>query len=185
MNEIQKFTDVESWTFCPGEKTPADKPIPGPDLARTHTWSNGAEFLKSPKENWPFEPENTEIDENEANLEVMKQKAPSMITRSLTCVSKTVASPNIEVVIDCNRYSSKTGLLQVTARVRRFINNIRSCRVESGELTVDELTAAEKLWVRLIQAASFEDEVRCLSRINKKDTTILVDNMSHTYNQKI
>ena len=61
-------------------------------------------ILKSSKENWPSEPRNTEIDENEANVEVMKQKPPSLITRSLTSVSKTVALPNIEVVIDGNRY---------------------------------------------------------------------------------
>ena len=128
MNEIRKLTDVDSWKFCPGEKNPADLPsrgIRGPDLAQTETWWNGGEFLKSSKENWPSEPGNTEIDENEANVEVMKPKAPSLITRSLTSMSETVASPNIEAVIDFHRYSSKTRLLRVTARVMRFINNIR------------------------------------------------------------
>ena len=103
----------------------------------------------------------------------MKPKPPSLITRSLTSVSKTVALPNIEVIIDCNRYSSKTRLLRVTARVMQFINSIRGSRVASGELTVDELTAAEKLWVRSIQASSFKDEVRCLSRINEKETILV------------
>ena len=176
MNEIRKLTDVDSWKFCPGEKNPADLPscgICGPDLAQSEAWWNGAESLKSSNEIWPSEPGNTEIDENEANVEVMKQKPPSLITRSLTRVSKTVALPNIEVVIDCNRYSSKTRLLRKTARVIRFINDIRGCRLASGELTVDELTAAEKLWVRSIQASSFKDEVRCLFRMNEKETILV------------
>ena len=176
VNEIRKLTDVDSWRFCPGEKNPADLPsrgIRGPDLAQTEAWWHGAEFLKSSKEIWPSEPGNTEIDENEANVEVMKPKPPSLITRLLTNVSKTVALPNIEVIIDCNRYSSKTRLLRVTARVMQFIDSIPGCRVASGELTVDELTAAEKLWVRLIQASSFKDEIRCLSRINEKETMLV------------
>ena len=176
VNEIRKLTDVDSWRFCPGEKNPADLPsrgIRGPDLAQTEAWWHGAEFLKSSKEIWPSEPGNTEIDENEANVEVMKPRPPSLITRFLTNVSKTVALPNIEVIIDCNRYSSKTRLLQVTARVMQFIDSIRGCRVASGELTVDELTAAEKLWVRLIQASSFKHEIRCLSRINEKETMLV------------
>ena len=55
----------------------------------------------------------------------------------------------------------------------RLINNIRGCRVASGELTVDKLTAAEKLWLRSIQASSFKDEARCLSRMNEKETILV------------
>ena len=106
-------------------------------------------------------------------MEVMKPKAPSLITRSLTSVPETVASPNIEAVIDCHRYSSKTRLLRVTARVMRFINNIRGCWVASDDLTVDELKTAEKIWVSSIQASSFKDEVRCLSRINEKEPILV------------
>ena len=142
--------------------------IRGPDLAQTKAWWVGAKFLKFPKEKWLPEPGNTEIEVNEANVEVMKLKAPPSITRWLTSVSKTVSLPNIEAVVDCNRYSSKTKLLRVTARVMRFINDIRDYRLAS-----EQLKAAEKLWVRSIQASSFKAEARCLFHINEKKTILV------------
>ena len=88
------------------------------------------------------------------------------------CQIKTLSSPNIET-FDCNRYSSKTKLLRVTARVTLFVNNIRGCRLASGEVTVNELKAAEKIWVGSIQASSFKDEARCLFHINEKETILV------------
>ncbi len=176
VSEIRKLTTTDSWNFCPGEKNPADLPsrgIRGPDLAENEIWWNGAEFLQFPKEMWPSEPGTTEIDENEANAEIMKSKTPPSITRSLNSVSETVSPPNVGAVIDCKRYSSQTRLLRVTAWVKRFIDNARRRRSTSDVLTADELKAAEKLWIKSIQASSYKDEEQYLSQVNKKEPLLV------------
>ena len=176
INEIRKLTDVNSWKFCPGEENPADLPsrgIRGPVLAKTESWWNGAEFLKFPKKMWPSEPGNTENEQDEANLEVIKPKTAPAITRSLTSATTTNLSPNVELVIDCNRYSTKTKLLRVTARVMRFIKNLRGCHMLTDELTVDELNAAEKLWIRSIQESSYKDEMRYLSQDREREPLLV------------
>ena len=71
-----------------------------------------------------------------------------------TCVS----SPNIEAVIDCQRYGTITKLLRVTALVKRFIETARGRRPLWAELTAQELRVAEKLWVNAIQANNFKEE---------------------------
>ncbi|CAB3981533.1 Hypothetical predicted protein [Paramuricea clavata] len=122
---------------------------------------------------WPSEPGTTEIEENEANGEMMKPKTPPSITRSLNSISKTVLPPNVEATIDCKRYSSRTRLLRVTAWVKRFINNARRRRSASDLLTADELKTAEKLWIKSIQASSYKDEEQYLSQVNKKEPLLV------------
>ena len=82
-------------------------------------------------------------------MEVIKPKTVPAITRALTSATKKILSPNVELVIDCNRYSSKTKLLRVTAQVMCFIKSVRGCHLATDKLTVDELNAAEKLWIHV------------------------------------
>ena len=57
-----------------------------------------------------------------------------------------------EPIIPLNYFSSFTRLQRVTAWVMRFINHCRQNCVSSPILTVKELSAAEKYWIRIIQA---------------------------------
>ncbi len=176
VSEIRTLTTTDSWNFCPGEKNPADLPsrgIRGPDLAENEIWWNGAEFLQFPKKMWPSEPRTAEIDENEANAEIMKPKTPPSITRSLNSVSETVSPSNVGAVIDCKRYSSQTRLYYESQR--GFIDNARRRRSASDVLTADELKTAEKLWIKSIrQANSYKDEEQYLSQVSKKSPYYIV-----------
>ena len=176
VSEIRKLTKTESWRFCPGENNPADLPSRGSlgsELADTKTWWNGADFLKYPKEMWPKEPGRSEIDENEAYVEITKPKAQPTITRSLNTVSNRAPILNIETIMDCKRYSTKTKLLRVTALVKRFIDNARGRRSASVELTAEDLRAAEKLWIKSIQPNSFVEEEQYLLGVNKKEPMLV------------
>ena len=65
---------------------------------------------------------------------------------------------NIEAVMDCQRYGSMTKLLCVVALVKRFIETVRGRQPVTLEVTVQELRAAEKLWLNTIQANNFKEE---------------------------
>ena len=53
----------------------------------------------------------------------------------------------ISRVMDCERYSSYSRLLRVTAYVFRFINNCRERKKRGAELTAKEIEEAETKWI--------------------------------------
>ncbi len=57
---------------------------------------------------------------------------------------------------------------------RGFIDNARRRRSASDVLTADELKAAEKLWIKSIQASSYKDEEQYLSQVSKKSPYYIV-----------
>ena len=122
---------------------------------------------------WPKERGRSEIDENEAYVEITKPKAQPTITRSLNTVSNRAPILNIATIMDCKRYSTKTKLLRVTALVKRFIDNARGRRSASVELTAEDLRAAEKLWIKSIQPNSFVEEEKYLLGVNKKESMLV------------
>ncbi|CAB3988734.1 Hypothetical predicted protein [Paramuricea clavata] len=104
-------------------------------------------------------------DELSAFAEITKPKIEPTITRALANV--TITPPNVEAIIDCNRYSTKEQLLRVTALLKRFGDKTRRQPVPI-EVTANELRAAEKLWVNTIQASNFEDERSYLQGVSKE-----------------
>ncbi|CAB4035747.1 Hypothetical predicted protein, partial [Paramuricea clavata] len=121
-------------------------------------------------EAWPSEPGPTKSDELSAFAEITKPKIEPTITRALANV--TITPPNVEAIMDCNRYSTKEQLLRVTALLKRFGDKTRRQPVPI-EVTANELRAAEKLWVNTIQASNFEDERSYLQGVSKKEPLLV------------
>ncbi|CAB4030190.1 Hypothetical predicted protein, partial [Paramuricea clavata] len=122
------------------------------------------------EEAWPSEPGPTKSDELSAFAEITKPKIEPTITRALANV--TITPPNVEAIMDCNRYSTKEQLLRVTALLKIFGDKTRRQPV-SIEVTANELRAAEKLWVNTIQASNFEDERSYLQGVSKKEPLLV------------
>ena len=59
---------------------------------------------------------------------------------------------HISRVMDCERYSSYSRLLRVTAYVFRFINNCRKRNKRGAELTAKEMEEAETKWICDVQS---------------------------------
>ena len=162
VNEIRDLTNREDWHFCPGSYNPADLPsrgCNGKELTQNQTWWYGPEFLKKMKEAWPKDPQPTERDEEVAHEEIVKKSR--LIIHSL--VSQSSDRRRIDKVIDCTHYSSKVRLLRVTATVLKVVKKWRHLDDKSMmQLNAFELNEAEQLWIKSIQAESFESELQNL-----------------------
>ena len=112
------MTIKDHWRHCPGHLNPADLPPRGlsrDKLLNNHLWWEGPPFLVLPESKWPSEVQSNVNDI--ACQEIVKN--PPEPTHVLTIHNKPV--PNLGAVIDCNRYSSLTHLLRVTAYVFQFV----------------------------------------------------------------
>ena len=105
------------------------------------------------------------------------QREPSTWPEQLSASSETTpeeersvclvgATDTIQPIIPVNRYSKFTVLKRVTARMFRFIKNVRSptyaSLVRHPSLTVAELVAAQNYWISIIQKESFPEELDLL-----------------------
>lgn len=66
------------------------------------------------------------------------------------------------MLLDLCRYSKFSTVLRITAWVKRFLTNTRSSIKNPGELSAEELMAAEVYWVRVTQEDTFEREIKSL-----------------------
>ena len=79
--------------------------------------------------------------------------------------SSSALTLNISSVMDLSRYSTLCKLLRVTATVLKFIDISRKiCSLEQTELSVADLTRADTLWIKSIQANSFTSELQALQQ---------------------
>ena len=87
-------------------------------------------------------------------------------------------------MIDCESFSSLTRLLRVTAYVLQFVTRMKKCLkrnvtkaeqpLRSKELTSNEVTTAEIMWIRNTQTASFSEEFAFLLSKSQGSTPIRV-----------
>ena len=106
-----------------------------------------------------------------AAKEIIKQ--PPTAVHSLVNVEAELADINLHKMIDCERFSSLTRLLRVTAYVLRFVTRMKKCLkknvtkaeqpLRSKELTSNEVIIPEIMWIRNTQTASFSEEFAFLS----------------------
>ena len=170
VDEIRKLTSKSDWRHCPGKQNPADLPSRGTnakDLTNNAIWWNGPEFLYQPETEWPAN-ESTHFGDEEA----LKEAARNAVNITHSLVNSTAnepSTPRVDNLIDITRFSDLTKLLRVTALVIKFVNNLKNtARTKSNSgsgteiLTAPELTNAEELWIKAVQASSFDEEIKFL-----------------------
>ena len=170
MEEIRKLTSKSDWRPCPGKQNPADLPSRGlnaKELSVNTIWWNGPEFLYNPESEWSLSEQRQEEDEVALKEAV---KNPVQITHSLVSRSPSCSiDPKIDALIDVKRFSELTKLLRLTAIVVGFVNKLKNkvrskSKPENGNeiLSALNLAKAEELWIKSVQASSFEQEIKFL-----------------------
>ena len=91
------------------------------------------------------------------------------VTHSLVNCQEHTRMVDFTAIIDTKKYSSLTQLLRISAYVLRFIRNLRAKLSGNANQVVQELSAtevkqAEWYWIKTIQANSFEDEIKFLTK---------------------
>ena len=146
VQEIRKLVKKDLWQHCPGTENPADIPTRNNDpsrLTRDSRWFSGPKWLAEEEENWPEQ--KTSMEPTEDCLAEMKPAAREKDSTALLIQAE--REHRISRVVDCERYSSYSRLLRVTAYVFRFINNCRERNKRGAELTAKEIEEAETKWI--------------------------------------
>ena len=143
--KIQEFTESNqaTWRYVKTEDNPADLLTRGITLEQFRSsiiWKNGPNWLLKP-EDWP------KWDATRCSARVLH-----LATSSEKDQAANETPIDISDVMDISRYNW-TQLIRVTARVRRFIGNLKTNAAErlSGPITASELALVEEEWIRSFQ----------------------------------
>ena len=152
VSEIRKLIPIENWRHCPGEQNPADLPSRGLSLCEIATnllWLQGPEWMRE-KETTELELDVSVPEECLAEMKVTSQK------RQTISLLSTSSSIGISQIIQVEKFSDLVRLLRVTAL---FLNCIRLLQggSEPRDLTANELTEAENLWIKDLQGMLLSD----------------------------
>ena len=154
VNEILRLTNKGDWGHCPSVENPAD--IGSRDVVTSHLkdnplWWVGPNWLTKAQDRWP----KSKVTDNTATVIEEEKSAVIFVEVKLPDLS-------ISNVINSERYGTAERLFRVTSWVLRFVFNIqtkgKSVDRRNGELSVDELNEAEKLWIREAQTGLTGDE---------------------------
>ena len=153
IGEIQRLSDPDQWHHVPGALNPADlatRGLSAEQLALSEFWMEGPKFLKDGEPAWP-----TPKDQ--------KLPVPESFERRATTQSHLTQDHDFPS-IDLCRFSSLEHLLRVTGWIRRFITNCKTLELTdrnySKTLSMAEISEAERLWIRKVQAEAFPKGVR-------------------------
>ena len=149
VQEIRKFVPASLWAHCPGKENPADIPtrwISPRQFVTSENWWTGPKWLSDEEDQWPKLPDSSTTPSNcLEEFKADKNVATSLLTN--TYVKAT--DQGLSKLVQAERYGSYQKLLNVTAYILRFIRNCS--RKEDrlvGELSADEISAAEILWIK-------------------------------------
>ena len=164
--EIQRKSDPAQWRHVPGEQNPADDTTRGLDLKSLSTksrWFQGPAFLHEEETSWPSESRLLLSDcSEEGKQELAKINLTFQCKQSLP-------------LFDIQRFSSWRRLLGVTAWILRFISRSNRARHQKSQetgnrqndlpekvLEAEEISSAERYWVRENQREHFSEELTTL-----------------------
>jgi hypothetical protein len=148
--EIRTKTRTADWRHVPGQENPADLPSQGCTVSKLveTKWWEGLSWLRLAEENWP----RAESTANEE--EVNHEKKKGIVT--LLAYEGQWEAWYLTYFSKCNR------ILRMVAWMLRFANNAQRTLPDRafGELSVDEISVAEKVLVRIVQREVFtSDEI--------------------------
>lgn len=158
VQEIQTLTDPTVWKHCPGKENPADlltRGILPAELVGRKDWWTGPEWLKREERSIMVS------DIQESQLCMAEERAVQIL--------HTITQSTPEPLMNLEDHSSLTRVLRVTAWVRRFIHNCRSQSKLTGELTAEEVSAAEKIWQKACQLDTFGNDIHALRAARSLD----------------
>lgn len=153
--EIQALTEPELWSHCCGKMNPADlttRGKPASKLSESELWWSGPPFLKSGGQ--PTE-QSEPTDEELSGEEVKTELKSSYVAVQLSNTGNMAR----DSLLQLEKYSKLQNVQRVTAWIKRFNYNCRTKEKRRGELTAEELSEAERYWIREVQADSFEREM--------------------------
>ena len=158
VSEILRLTKKSDWRHVGGKDNPADLGSRGVSalvLKDSKLWWEGPKWLRESENNWPTSlvlEDSTEIKEERKRTPIVL----SVVTEKVRTLSN---------VVNVERFNSLTKLLRVTAWVKRFVNNLKhkkeKRKLEKGNLAVEEIIGAERIWIQdaqkmLEESANFE-----------------------------
>ena len=152
--EIRKLVPADHWKHCPGDKNLADIPSRGVNPSefkeKCHLWLHGPDSSVEELR----EVENSLATIPEDCLYELKAKDRENVSVSL------LNSSEIEIVIDCLRYSSLTKLVRVTGYVLKFIRNLKGRHTPTTEgscaLSTDDVNDGLRYWPKILQLILIE-----------------------------
>ena len=117
---IRKVVDCDDWSYIPGKDNPADIPTRICELSDFDRWFKGPGVLHS-VEKGRDESFDVEARSKEADVLVEAKKFKDVTTATITIEEM----KDVAKVIDCKRFSSYNKLINTTAYVLRYINNLK------------------------------------------------------------
>ena len=150
VTEIQALTNPELWSHCSGKTNPADLPTRGQSvetLIQSKLWWSGPASLSQT------------ADAESVDEDCVADEVNTELRSKYQAVVQFTSTDQAEPLLDLDKYSRLKTVLRITAWVKRFITNARYSQKTQGELTAEELTAAEVYWVKVTQEHSFNQEI--------------------------
>lgn len=146
-NRVKEIRSAEfsEFKYCPTTENPADLLTRGmtvKELQKAKLWWHGPSWLSDESVHSPDPIQLLHIPCDISNSD------PSELESS-------AHHPNIERVMDINKYSSAGKLFRVTAFVLRFINRLKGAQVEQALL----IRKAEQLWIKSVQHTAYSKEI--------------------------
>jgi hypothetical protein len=166
VKQINELSVADEWSHVPGKWNPADLPSRGcsPKQLLQSKWWEGPSWLKKREEDWPVE---TATEDEDVIISERKKKSSVVLISTATTEAWYVS-----------RYSSYQKNLRLMAWVRRFVSKAKRQSYQKGELTVDEIRAAEQKIFKLVQSEVFPKKaevIEGLRVINTEDGLIRVN----------
>ncbi|XP_055589946.1 uncharacterized protein LOC129742127 [Uranotaenia lowii] len=160
VSEIQTATHGSVWNHVSGTQNPADLVSRGmqvEDFLKSKLWVQGPNWLSEAEAKWP-------VSRSLTTKEAEGERHPEFVA---VCRSESSVNP-----LFC-QYSRLSFLIRVVAYCQKFIQNVNLkartnpqtvVNSKPRTLTVDQLSQAKLLLVRLAQADGFQEEVKQLTK---------------------
>lgn len=150
--EILEKSDLSEWNYCPSKLNPADdgtKWTKTPDLSKKSRWMHALCFIQEKTSNWP-------------------EKLTHIGTTQLELKHSVGLHCATAQVIRWENFSTWKRLLRHTALCKRFVRNSKASTDKqlrtTGEITQEELQAAEAYLHRQAQEAEYLEEIAILTK---------------------
>ncbi|XP_058828122.1 uncharacterized protein LOC131688014 [Topomyia yanbarensis] len=152
VGEILENSELSEWRWVPSKLNPADdgtKWQRTPDLSQNSRWVRGQDFIWEKQTEWP-----------EMLTHIGTTTLEQKHSVGLHCASASV--------IDCEKFSTWKRLLRHTAQLKRYVRNLKTtidgAPLSLGELTKEELLAAESYLHRIAQESVYLEKIAALTR---------------------